>query len=76
MIHSISNAARQVHEPMNAINQPIPAAPNGSPPGPAEAPRILSSTELFVGSRVVVIEHAGQQYRLLITRNDRLILQK
>jgi hemin uptake protein HemP len=36
----------------------------------------VSSAELFAGGRVVVIEHAGQQYRLLITRNDRLILQK
>lgn len=43
---------------------------------PAGAPRVLASTDLFAGGRVVVIEHAGQQYRLLITRNDRLILQK
>jgi len=41
----------------------------------AEA-RLLRSDELFAGQRVVLIEHAGQQYRLLITRNDRLILQK
>jgi hemin uptake protein HemP len=39
-------------------------------------PRVVSSTDLFAGARVVVIEHAGQQYRLLVTRNDRLILQK
>lgn len=53
-----------------------------SPPPPprpstaSEGPRVVRSAELFAGGRVVVIEHAGQQYRLLITRNDRLILQK
>lgn len=41
-----------------------------------ETPRTVSSDELFSGRRLVFIEHAGQQYRLLITRNDRLILQK
>ena len=31
---------------------------------------------IFAGERIVLIQHAGEQYRLLITRNDRLILQK
>ncbi len=39
-------------------------------------PRVISSEELFAGERVVLIQHAGEQYRLLVTRNDRLILQK
>jgi hemin uptake protein HemP len=47
-----------------------------TPNAPPEPPRVVSSAELFAGARVVLIEHAGQQYRLLITRNDRLILQK
>ena len=34
------------------------------------------SHELFRGARVVVIKHGAESYRLLITRNDRLILQK
>ena len=38
--------------------------------------RVLRSEELFAGQRVVVIQHAGEQYRLTITRNNRLILQK
>jgi hemin uptake protein HemP len=51
--------------------------PESTPtPGQTDPPRVVNSSELFVGARVVVIEHAGQQYRLLITRNDRLILQK
>ncbi|WP_051361770.1 hemin uptake protein HemP [Solimonas soli] len=39
------------------------------------APRIRSD-ELLRGSRELVIEHRGQEYRLLRTRNDRLILNK
>jgi len=42
----------------------------------ADPPRTLRSDDLFGDKRLVLIEHAGQQYRLLITRNDRLILQK
>lgn len=41
---------------------------------PAEPPR-FESQELFQGARVV-IAHAGETYRLLLTRNNRLILQK
>jgi hemin uptake protein HemP len=44
-------------------------------PAPAEPPR-FDSQDLFQGSRVVVITHAGESYRLLLTRNNRLILQK
>ena len=51
----------------NVFERPDPAAPQ---------PRTLRSDDLFDGQRLVYIEHAGQQYRLLITRNDRLILQK
>ena len=41
-----------------------------------DSARVVRSEELFAGDRVVLIQHAGEQYRLLITRNDRLILQK
>jgi hemin uptake protein HemP len=51
----------------------VPAAASPAIDAP---PRIINSIELFAGRRAVIIEHAGQQYRLLITRNDRLILQK
>ncbi|HCK42366.1 MAG: hemin uptake protein HemP [Pirellulales bacterium] len=40
------------------------------------AVREIPSEELFQGARTVVITHSGVQYRLLITRNDKLILQK
>ena len=38
--------------------------------------REIGSAEIFQGDRLVVINHAGEQYRLTITRNDKLILQK
>lgn len=36
----------------------------------------LSSTELFATAREVVIEHAGEEYRLRLTRQGKLILTK
>jgi hemin uptake protein HemP len=52
---------------------PEESAADAAPP--PEPPR-FESQELFQGSRVVVITHAGETYRLLVTRNNRLILQK
>lgn len=40
------------------------------------AVRTISSEELLQGGREVFIVHRGQVYRLLHTRNDKLILQK
>lgn len=39
------------------------------------APR-LKSEDLFRGTHELVIEHQGQEYRLRLTRNDKLILNK
>jgi hemin uptake protein HemP len=50
------------------------STPRSEEPQP-EPPR-YESQDLFRGSRVVVIQHAGETYRLLLTRNNRLILQK
>lgn len=41
-----------------------------------DADKVILSDELFQGRRAVQITHQGQQYRLLITKNDKLILQK
>lgn len=38
--------------------------------------RTLTSSELFDGAAEVVILHNGAQYRLRITRQDKLILTK
>lgn len=52
---------------------PTPPPSDAEPPAP---PRRYESQELFKGQRVVEISHAGEIYRLLLTRNNRLILQK
>ncbi|MGQ0621567.1 MAG: hemin uptake protein HemP [Panacagrimonas sp.] len=36
----------------------------------------LKSQELFRNSQELIIEHQGQEYRLRLTRNDKLILNK
>jgi hemin uptake protein HemP len=41
----------------------------------ATVPRV-NSADLLRGNREIVIEHRGEEYRLLRTRNDRLILNK
>lgn len=43
---------------------------SSSPPAP------IDSSLLFAGRREVKILHGGQVYRLLVTRNNKLILQK
>lgn len=40
------------------------------------APPRVASGKLLGGSHELVIEHAGQEYRLRLTRNDKLILTK
>ncbi len=42
----------------------------------ARSVREIRSIDLFKGERTVVITHEGEQYRLMITRNQKLILQK
>ena len=59
------------HELMNASqsNRSIPSAsPNGA--------QRIDSHRLLAGGRELVIDHAGQEYRLRLTRNDKLILTK
>jgi hemin uptake protein HemP len=58
-----------------------PAAPDTPAPAEAviaEAPlvRRVESASLFQRGREVVIVHHGQEYRLRITRSDKLILTK
>ncbi|MCA9100394.1 MAG: hemin uptake protein HemP [Planctomycetales bacterium] len=56
---------------MTNSNQDQPSAPKH----PSE-PREVSSDELLRGARSLVITHAGERYRLLVTRNGKLMLQK
>jgi hemin uptake protein HemP len=63
----------------NATPQVVPNASAGvtsaSTPAPVRVAR-TSSGNLFAGRRELVIEHAGQEYHLRLTRNDKLILTK
>lgn len=43
---------------------------------PAPAPRTISSEELLQGQKMACIHHDGNVYRLLLTRNNKLILQR
>ncbi|MEM6329018.1 MAG: hemin uptake protein HemP [Planctomycetota bacterium] len=38
--------------------------------------RVLDSSELFSGQKTVLIRHHEEFYRLLLTKNGKLILQK
>jgi len=42
----------------------------------AERPRAVDSAALFAGARELVIRHGESEYRLRITRADKLILTK
>jgi hemin uptake protein HemP len=53
--------------------------PGDSPAAREALPRAvarIASAELFRGRREVVIVHRGQEYRLHITKADKLILTK
>lgn len=50
-----------------------------TPRQPADRPSdatMVESDELFAGRREIQIRHAGQVYRLRVTRNGKLILNK
>ncbi|MBI1735726.1 MAG: hemin uptake protein HemP [Candidatus Rokubacteria bacterium] len=54
---------------------PVSQSSNG-PATDAAAPRRIFSTALFRDDREVVIVHRGQEYRLRITKAEKLILTK
>ena len=59
------------------IRTPRRSDPPAEPTAPvARQPACLRSEALFVQRREIQIEHAGERYRLRITRNNRLILTK
>jgi hemin uptake protein HemP len=61
----------------NAPISPIPTPPlAGTSLAAAVNPTAFDSRELMRGGREVLIRHAGQVYRLLHTRSDKLILVK
>jgi hemin uptake protein HemP len=50
--------------------------PRPSANGRINPPPRLRSEDLFRTSHELIIEHQGQEYRLRLTRNDKLILNK
>ncbi len=53
--------------------------PTSAPAGPVRESRrrpSISSLDLFRGGREIVIRHRGEEYRLRITRAEKLILTK
>jgi hemin uptake protein HemP len=52
------------------------AASAGREDAPQEAPRMVDSACLFGNCREVGIRHRGEVYRLRVTRNGKLILNK
>lgn len=53
-----------------------PDVPSEIPPDPSTPVRVYESAELLQGAKEVLIRHAGELYRLRLTRNGKLILQK
>ena len=53
-----------------------PGPPEGAPRELPPGRRRLESGEILKGSRQVLIVHEGQEYRLQVTKNGKLILTK
>lgn len=55
-----------------------PNAPPNAAPAPAAAPemRVIDAAELFAGGKEITIRHEGALYRMKITRQGKLILNK
>lgn len=56
-------------------NATLTLPPSVKTQGPGALPR-LRSEDLFRTSHELIIEHQGQEYRLRLTRNQKLILNK
>lgn len=54
----------------------VPVPETLRPRAPAMPPRTLSSESLFEGRTEICIDHGGSIYRLKITRQGKLILNK
>ena len=72
------NVSRSTHSLINAGNSkpdPATAASDDAEVAQRRPVRVLVS-ELLDGGREAILEHAGQDYRLRITANGKLILTK
>lgn len=62
----------QVQEPLS----PVPHDEERTDPSSVRHRAVLESTALLQGRREVIIRHDGQDYRLRITRQQKLLLTK
>lgn len=62
----------KIHVPIPPMDFELPIQHGATP---VSRPRIQSA-ELFGSAREVLIEHGGEEYRLRLTRQDKLILTK
>ena len=62
---------------MNDSDLPArPPQPRPTPPDSASEEQVVDSRDLLRGKRELQISHEGEVYRLRVTRNGRLILNK
>lgn len=57
------------------VVKPAEAA-SAAPPGGTRSAQRVTSSSLFQGGRLLLIEHAGSEYRLQITSRGKLILTR
>ena len=58
------------------MNPPQSSTPPDEARAPVPQPPRVDSQQLFEGQRELIIQHQGEEYRLRITRHDKLILTK
>lgn len=77
-IPSLSVARAELPPPLETGNPPTTTDDRRTPVQPALAAQVrtLPSSTLLEGRREVLIAHEGQIYRLLQTKNGKLLLQK
>ncbi len=73
LIICLANPSRSF--PMSDLHLPSAATQSTLSSRASSVVRVRSD-DLLRGTREIVIEHRGEEYRLLRTRNDRLILNK
>lgn len=65
----------EVQTPTNGLSH-AGTVPDMAPVSRGMTSQRIDSRRLMSGANELVIEHAGQEYRLRLTRNDKLILTK
>ena len=73
--HSFPSLRLEIEMDHEHSPTPTDTIPPTATPG-EESPREFDSADLLRGEKEVLIHHAGEVYRLRLTRNDKLILQK